>query len=74
MLVVGPTTVVVVTVQQHRYVTIQLLAGGTIQVPEAIAVAWLAAVEGWLGTLVHPPPEEQPAKEKYMKTKINKMK
>lgn len=59
----GPGRVarVVVTRHQQRYITVGLLAGGSVQVPEARALGWLSAVEHWLGALLLPPQLEADA-------------
>jgi len=45
----------VVTQRGQRYLTVRLLAGGSVQAPEQSALHWLAAVERWLGERVVAP-------------------
>lgn len=45
---------VVATPQGRRFFTFKLLAAGTVQAPESLAMSWLASVENFLGSLVAP--------------------
>mmetsp|Transcript_51682 Transcript_51682/g.167897 ORF Transcript_51682/g.167897 Transcript_51682/m.167897 type:complete len:1249 (+) Transcript_51682:19-3765(+) len=62
----GPGRVSRIVSTRHglRFVTVALLAGGTIQVPESVAIGWVAAVDGFLGAMVIPPGAKSVASKK----------
>lgn len=51
----GRVSRVVVDQQQATFVTVKLLAGGTVQVCEAVAMKWINVIEDYLGEMVIPP-------------------